>query len=83
MMEEDELLHPIPPDIEQSVMGSLQILQMMAQAMELYVPKALEMFVLTLGGTLKEIDAVQEPKPLGEAANDDAPRGTNLSGINE
>ncbi len=54
--EEDEKLHPPPPDLEQSVLGSLQVLQMMGLAMELYIPKALEMFLLTMQGTLGELD---------------------------
>lgn len=79
MMEEDELRHPPPPDIEQSVLGSLQIVQMMAQAMELYIPKALEMFVLTLGGTVKELDeAGRSDNQLGESSRDDEPRGKDI-----
>ncbi|GAB4251766.1 MAG: hypothetical protein Kow0027_15970 [Saprospiraceae bacterium] len=80
MMEEDELHHPPPPEIEQSVLGSLQILQMMAQAMELYIPKALEMFVLTLGGTIKEIDATGSPEgSLGESSRDEEPKSNDLT----
>ncbi len=80
MMEEDELQHPPPPEIEQSVLGSLQILQMMAQAMELYIPKALEMFVLTLGGTVKEIDAAASPEgTIGESSRDDEPKSNDLT----
>ena len=38
----------------------------MGQAMELYIPKVFEMFILTLGGTLKEIDtAVKNELPEG------------------
>ena len=80
MLEEDELQHPPPPEIEQSVLGSLQILQMMAQAMELYIPKALEMFVLTLGGTIKEIDASASPEgSLGESSGDEEPKSNDLT----
>jgi hypothetical protein len=56
MMEEDERMFPPPPEIEENVLGSLRILTIMGQAMELYIPKVLEMFIATLGGTLKEID---------------------------
>lgn len=56
LMEEDERMFPPPPEIEEHVFGSLQILSMMGQAMELYIPKVFEMFILTLGGTIKEID---------------------------
>ena len=58
IMEEDALLFPPPPEIEEHVFGSLQILTMMGQAMELYIPKVFEMFILTLGGTVKELDQV-------------------------
>lgn len=57
MMEEEDLQRfPPPPEIEENILGSLQILTIMGQAMELFIPKALEMFVLTLGGTVKELD---------------------------
>ncbi|MEO1262546.1 MAG: hypothetical protein AAFZ15_27310 [Bacteroidota bacterium] len=58
MQEEDELNFPVPPDIEENVFGSLQVLTMMGHAMEMFIPKAFEMFVLTLGGTIKEIDGI-------------------------
>lgn len=65
-------MFPPPPEIEEHVFGSLQILTMMGQAMELYIPKVFEMFILTLGGTVKEIDeAVKNELPEG-AANPDA-----------
>ena len=67
IMEEDALMFPPPPEIEEHVLGSLQILTMMGQAMELYIPKVFEMFILTLGGTVKEID---------EAAKSELPEGT-------
>ena len=63
MQEEDELNFPVPPDIEENVIGSLQVLTMMGHAMELFIPKALEMFVLTLGGTIKEIDGIPSDEP--------------------
>lgn len=49
-------MFPPPPEIEEHVLGSLRILTIMGQAMELYIPKVFEMFILTLGGTLKELD---------------------------
>ena len=68
IMEEDALMFPPPPEIEEHVFGSLQILTMMGQAMELYIPKVFEMFILTLGGTVKEIDeAVKNELPEGAA----------------
>ena len=77
MQEEDNLSFPLPPDIEDNVIGSLQVLTMMGQAMELFIPKALEMFVLTLGGTIKEIDGMPNndlpPGNLGEDPDDDTP----------
>jgi hypothetical protein len=83
MQEEDLQKFPPPPDVEDNILGSLQVLTIMGQAMELFIPKALEMFVLTLGGTVKEIDqAAKEtlpgtPEPdaenfaPGSAASDD------------
>ena len=78
MQEEDEMTFQVPPDIEENVIGSLQVLTMMGQAMELFIPKALEMFVLTMGGTIKEIDSVQNAENLSsgdpsEDTDDDAP----------
>ncbi len=75
IMEEDALKYPTPPEIEEHVLGSLQILSMMGQAMELYIPKVFEMFILTLGGTVKELDTVVKnelpdgaPDPDSESA---------------
>ncbi|MBI1226246.1 MAG: hypothetical protein GC192_13515 [Bacteroidetes bacterium] len=66
IMEEDAQMYPPPPEIEAHVFGSLQILTMMGQAMELYIPKVFEMFILTLGGTIQEIDhAVKNELPEG------------------
>lgn len=71
MQEEDELNFPPPPEIEENILGSLQVLTIMGQAMELFIPKALEMFVLTLGGTVKEIDQVAKDElPNGDPSND-------------
>ncbi len=56
LLEEDEWMFPPPPDIEENVMGSLKILSIMGEAMELYIPRVLEMFVLTLGGTIRQIE---------------------------
>lgn len=53
---ENESLHPPPLELERSVFGSLQILQMMGLAMELYIPRALDVFLLTLQGTLGQMD---------------------------
>jgi hypothetical protein len=79
---EDEISFPPPPEIEESVMGSLQILQIMGQAMELYVPKVFEMFILTLGGTMKELDTVvKDELPEGDfqADPDQSAPGTSWS----
>ncbi len=65
-------MHPTPPEIEEHVLGSLQILTMMGQAMELYIPKVFEMFILTLGGTIKEIDQVVKSELPEGAADPDA-----------
>ncbi|HFA48816.1 MAG TPA: hypothetical protein ENJ95_07350 [Bacteroidetes bacterium] len=56
MQEEDERQFPVPPEIEDNIAGTLQVLTMMGFAMEMFIPKALEMFILTMGGTVKEID---------------------------
>ncbi len=71
MQEEDELNFPPPPEMEENILGSLQVLTIMGQAMELFIPKALEMFVLTLGGTMKEIDQVAKSERLaGDSSKD-------------
>ena len=78
MMEEDQVLFPTPPEIEENIMGSLRILEIMGKAMELYIPKAFEMFILTLGGTVKEIDkSVGDELPSGDPGidSDDLPPG--------
>ena len=71
MQEEDELNFPVPPDIEENVIGSLQVLTMMGHAMEMFIPKALEMFVLTMGGTIKEIDGISTNELLNGVPNKD------------
>lgn len=82
MQEEDELNFPIPPDIEENVIGSLQILTMMGHAMELFIPKALEMFVLTMGGTIKEIDGMPIDEPHSGMASKDVEDDTpGIGGI--
>ncbi len=71
LLEEDEMLFPVPPEIEQNVFGSLQILSILGQAMELYIPKVFEMFILTLGGTIQELDQVaKEELPSGDPSMD-------------
>ncbi len=71
MQEEDELNFPVPPEIEENVLGSLQVLTMMGHAMEMFIPKALEMFILTMGGTIKEIDGIPtDEQPSGVPSND-------------
>ena len=72
MQEEDELNFPVPPDIEESIIGSLQVLTMMGHAMELFIPKALEMFILTMGGTIKEIDTLPSDDQTSGAPINDA-----------
>lgn len=72
MQEEDLQNFPPPPDIEENILGSLKVLTIMGQAMELFIPKALEMFVLTLGGTIKEIDQVAGEALPGTPLPDDA-----------
>ena len=71
IQEEDELNFPVPPDIEGNVFSTLQVLTMMGHAMELFIPKALEMFILTLGGTVREIDGLNKDElPLGDPSKD-------------
>ncbi len=73
LQEEDEERFPPPPEIEENVFDSLRILGIMGQAMELYIPKAFEMFILTLGGTIREIDSAAQNNPdpaLGDAQID-------------
>lgn len=82
MQEEDLQRFPPPPDIEGNILGSLQVLTMMGHAMELFVPKALEMFILTLGGTVKKMDEVAHealPGTPGPDAETDAPPGSASS----
>jgi hypothetical protein len=80
-MEEDEQRFPPPPEIEEHVLGSLQILSMMGQAMELYIPKVFEMFILTLGGTIKELDtAVKNELPEGSADPDTDGKTPGMAG---
>lgn len=70
IMEEDERRFPPPPEIEEHVLGSLQILSIMGQAMELYIPKVFEMFILTMGGTLRELDQMGSKNELPEGTPD-------------
>lgn len=59
-------MFPPPPEIEEHVLDSLKILTIMGQAMELYIPKVFEMFILTLGGTIKELDqSISQELPKG------------------
>ncbi len=75
LLEEDEQMFPPPPEIEENVFGSLQILSIMGQAMELYIPKVFEMFILTLGGTIREVNqAAKDELPFGMPGPD--PEGT-------
>jgi hypothetical protein len=81
IMEEDALMFPPPPEIEEHVLGSLQILSMMGQAMELYIPKVFEMFILTLGGTVKELDtAVKNELPEGAPDPDTESQTPGMAG---
>lgn len=81
IMEEDELMFPTPPEIEEHVFGSLQILTIMGQAMELYIPKVFEMFILTLGGTVKELDtAVKNELPEGTPDPDSESQTPGMAG---
>lgn len=57
-------MFPPPPEIEEHVLGSLQILSIMGQAMELYIPKVFEMFILTMGATIKELDQASSKSEL-------------------
>lgn len=78
IQEEDEQIFLPPPEIEEHLLGSLQVLAIMGQAMELYIPKVFEMFLLTLGGTIREIgQAGKEETPDGDAGADpdDLPPG--------
>lgn len=84
IMEEDERMFPPPPEIEEHVFGSLQILSMMGQAMELYIPKVFEMFILTLGGTIKELDkSASNELPSGTTAPDAEPPAPGKAGSDE
>lgn len=86
ILEEDELRFPPPPEIEAHVFGSLQILSIMGQAMELYIPKVFEMFIMTLGGTIKEIDqAGKDGSTEGHSGTDKNERLPGIAGfsINE
>lgn len=82
IMAEDELLFPPPPDLEDNVYGSLQVLSIMGQAMELYVPKVFEMFILTLGGTIKEIDDAKKDPYSGSFMNDPDDILPGIAGFN-
>ncbi|MEZ4933522.1 MAG: hypothetical protein R2788_15550 [Saprospiraceae bacterium] len=83
MQEEDELNFPVPPDIEENIIGSLQVLTMMGHAMEMFIPKALEMFVLTLGGTVQEIDGMASDElPSGVPSKDVDDDTPGIGGIN-
>lgn len=79
MQEEDAISFPVPPEIEENLIGSLQVLTMMGYAMEMFIPKALEMFVLTLGGTVKEIDSLPADELMNGVPSNDT--GTDAPGI--
>ncbi len=64
-------MFPPPPEIEENVLGSLRILAIMGQAVELYIPKVFEMFIATLGGTLREIDQPSHSEqPMGSPGDE-------------
>lgn len=81
-MEEDEQMFPPPPEIEEHVLGSLRILTMMGQVMELYIPKAFEMFIATLGGTMKKLDQnISQELPKGTLDQDSDTPTPGMAGI--
>ena len=60
-----------PPELEESIFGSLRALSIMGQAMELYIPKVFEMFILTLGGTIRQVDQAANSEMQEGAADVD------------
>jgi hypothetical protein len=82
MQEEDQVNFPVPPDIEENVLGTMQVLTMMGHSMEMFIPRALEMFVLTMGGTIRQIDGMNPDElPSGDADKDIDEATPGIGGI--
>ena len=56
--EEEERFQP-PEEMREQILKNLQVLQLMGQSVELYIPKVFQLFVSMLDGSLKEFDDIQ------------------------
>ena len=64
LQQEVETQHPPPPELREHIVDELRMLQFFGQALDLYLPRVLEAFVVWLGGTPDRLGG-EEPPDFG------------------
>lgn len=59
--EEEQNMTPPPPEIEDKLAHNISFLDFFGKTVELYLPKIFEIFIVMLGGTVKEIKEADTP----------------------
>ena len=74
LQQEVESQHPPPPELREHILDELQLLRFFGQALDLYLPRVLDTFVVWLGGTPDGLPPTETPdfgRLRGEARADD------------
>ena len=88
LQQEVETQHPPPPELREHIVDELRLLQFFGQALDLYLPRVLEAFVVWLGGTPDRLTGENAPdfghlRGVTEADRDRAPGRAHPSEENE
>ena len=61
LQQEVETQHPPPAELREHILDEMRLLDFFGQALNLYLPRVLETFVIWLGGTPDQLTAENTP----------------------
>ena len=78
LQQEVERENPAPVELRENILDSMRMLDFFGQALNLYLPRVLETFVIWLGGTPDQLEAGDTPdftriSGAADADHDQAP----------
>jgi len=71
LMEEEEKQYPhAPPEIEKEIMGSVGMIKLMGNVVELYLTRIIELFLSMMGGNKVQADTIESQEDSENDSDD-------------
>ena len=73
LMEEEEMQYPhAPPEIEKEITGSVRMIKLMGNVVELYLTRIVDLFLSMMGGKKIQSDTIESQESSENISDDSA-----------